>query len=92
MTRMKKARRTKQSRLLKLADRALAALPARWRVKSLAELVPLAVLAFIAAALYAFAQLADEMLEGETKAFRRGDPARVAQSRRPRRPDRAALA
>jgi undecaprenyl-diphosphatase len=69
MTRMKKSRRTKQSKALKLADRALAALPAHWRAKSLAELVPLAVLAFIAAAVYAFAQLADEMMEGEIKPF-----------------------
>jgi undecaprenyl-diphosphatase len=66
---MKKTRRTRQNKLLKLADRALAALPPRWRAKSLAELVPLAVLGFIAAAVYAFAQLADEMMEGEIKPF-----------------------
>ena len=69
MARMKKARRTTQSKALELAERAVALLPPRWRVKSLAELVPLAVLAFIAAALYAFAQLADEMMEGEIKPF-----------------------
>jgi undecaprenyl-diphosphatase len=69
MTRMKNARRTKQSKTLELAERMLARLPPRWRVKSLAELVPLAVLAFIAAALYAFAQLADEILEGEAFRF-----------------------
>ena len=66
---MKKARRTKQSKFRKLAGRALAALPARWRVKSLAELLPLAVLAFIAAAIYLFARLADEILEGEAFRF-----------------------
>lgn len=52
-----------------LAERAIGLLPPRWRVKSLAELVPFAVLAFIAAALYAFAQLADEMMDGEIKPF-----------------------
>jgi len=66
---MKKARRARQSKVLKLADRALAALPARWRATSLAELVPLAVLAFIAAAVYAFAQIADEVMDGEIKPF-----------------------
>jgi undecaprenyl-diphosphatase len=69
MTRMKKARRTKQSEALELAERVIALLPRRWRVKSLAELVPLAVLAFIAAAIYLFAQLADEILEGEALRF-----------------------
>src|SRR5687767_11329716 len=69
MMRMKKARRTKHSRALELAEHMLALLPPRWRVKSLAELVPLAVLAFIAAAVYGFAQLADEMMEGEIKPF-----------------------
>ena len=69
MKRMKKARRTTRSKALELAERAIALLPPRWRVKSLAELVPLAVLAFIGAALYAFAQLADEMMEGEIKPF-----------------------
>src|SRR5687768_16466914 len=69
MTRMKKARRTARSKALELAERAVGLLPPRWRVKSLGELVPLAVLAFIAAAIYAFAQLADEMMAGDIKPF-----------------------
>jgi undecaprenyl-diphosphatase len=53
----------------RLIDRGLAALPARWRVTSLRELVPLASLAFIAASLYVFAQIADEVTEGKFVRF-----------------------
>jgi undecaprenyl-diphosphatase len=59
----------KQNTLPAWVERGMALLPARWRVQSLAELAPLAILAVIAAAIYVFAKLADEILEGEALRF-----------------------
>lgn len=52
-----------------LFERGMAMLPARWRLRSLAELAPLAILALIAASLYVFAKLADEIMEGDAIHF-----------------------
>ena len=66
---MAKRARKKQNSMPALIARGMAMLPARWRVQSLTELVPLAVLALTAASLYVFAKIADEILEGDVIGF-----------------------